>query len=435
MTMQGEFKLYYAYAIVIALAGSMLTTVAGINICVLLLLLVSPWFWRGFEIEPTQKKMAFYFLSLIAGICIWDVVTNVAAGASFVRAMIAMQHDLRTFAFILILWPVFSVARIAKMALGAVVAAFVVVAAANLCATLLGLIKPGQYLWPTIHHLHGQMSVGVVFLLAQLLLVQSKLSWRVVASLVILLISMIVANERRAGYFLLVAGLPLWVYLNREKFTNKRYLWWLVSVAIVLVACAASSAIVQTRVAMISQEFSQYISLTPAQRATVTTSVGIRLQFYISAWELLKESNWITGVGSVNFGNAFSAINYGLGTTPELAKAYFADFQNPHNEYLYMLATKGFVGLTLYVAIFFQAWRFALQKEDEVQRVSTLMFVFLFMTSITFNSMMVDMEEGHFTMLILLIFLAPKSLGLFNNQYSKKRITNDHGIRSFPHVN
>ena len=48
-------------------------------------------------------------------------------------------------------------------------------------------------------------------------------------------------------------------------------------------------------------------------------------------------------------------------------------------------------------------------KKDELQRKGLLMFVFLFMLSITTNSMMIDMEEGHFTMLI---FLAPKSLDL-----------------------
>ena len=340
-------------------------------------------------------------------------MTNLVAGASLTKAMVAMEHDLRTFAFILILWPIFAVDRVARFALWALVTAFVAVSGVNLAATLLGLIKPGQYLWPTMHHLHGQMSVGVVFLLAQLLLVQPKNSWRVVLPLVVLVASMFVANERRAGYFLLAAGLPLWVYFNRERFSIRRYRWWLAGVAMVLIAGAASSAIVQSRLAMISQEINHYLALTPEQRAGVTTSVGIRLQFYTSIWELLKQSNWVTGVGSVNFGNAFSAINYSMGTTPEQAKAYFANFQNPHNEYLFMLATKGIVGLTLYLAIFMQACRVALQKEDEVQRIGVLMFVFLFMTSITFNSMMIDMEEGHFTMLILLIFLAPKRLGFF----------------------
>lgn len=417
---QGEFKLFYTYAVVIALACSLLTTVAGINICVLLLLLASPWFWRGFEFEPTQKKMLLQFLWLIAGICIWDVVTNVVAGASITKAIVAMEHDLRTFAFILVLWPIFAVARVARFALWALVTAFVAVSGVNLVATLLGLIKPGQYLWPTMHHLHGQMSVGVVFLLAQLILVRPKTSWRVVLPMVVLVASMFVANERRAGYFLLAAGLPLWVYLNRERFSIRRYRWWLAGVAVFLIAGAASSAIVQSRLAMISQEINQYLALTPEQRAGVTTSVGIRLQFYTSIWELLKQSNWMTGVGSVNFGNAFSAINYSMGTTPEQAKAYFANFENPHNEYLFMLATKGIVGLMLYLVIFMQACRVALQKEDEVQRIGILMFVFLFMMSITFNSMMIDMEEGHFTMLILLIFLAPKTLGLLSSEPTKE---------------
>ena len=418
--MQGKYKLYYVYAVVTALASSLLTTVAGINICVLLLLLVAPWFWRGFEFEPSHKKMAVQFLCLIAGICLWDVATNVATGASLARAIVAMQHDLRTFAFILVLWPVFADARVARFALWALVVAFVAVSAVNLAATVLGLIKPGQYLWPTMHHLHGQMSVGVVFLLAQLLLVMPRVSWRVVVPAVILVVSMFVANERRAGYFLLAAGLPLWIYLNRARFSIKRYRWWLAGIAVVLIAGAASSVVVQTRVAMISQEISQYMALTPQQRAGVTTSVGIRLQFYTSIWELLKQSNWLTGVGSVNFGHAFSAINYSMGTTPEQAKDYFANFENPHNEYLFMLASKGVVGLVLYLSIFWQACRLTLQKDDEVQRVGLLMFVFLFMASITFNSMMIDMEEGHFTMLILLIFLAPKSLGMLTIEPQKQ---------------
>jgi O-antigen ligase len=80
-----------------------------------------------------------------------------------------------------------------------------------------------------------------------------------------------------------------------------------------------------------------------------------------------------------------------------------------------MLATKGVIGLLLYLAVFGQACRVAWVKTDEVQRLGLVMFVFLFMLSITTNSMMIDMEEGHFTMAILLIFLAPNVLGLSND--------------------
>jgi hypothetical protein len=66
----------------------------------------------------------------------------------------------------------------------------------------------------------------------------------------------------------------------------------------------------------------------------------------------------------------------------------------------------------LYLAIFVQACRMAMQKADEVQRIALLMCVCVFMLSITINSMVIDMEEGHFMMLILLIFLAPRALGI-----------------------
>jgi O-antigen ligase len=126
--------------------------------------------------------------------------------------------------------------------------------------------------------------------------------------------------------------------------------------------------------------------------------------------EAIKHSNWWVGIGSLNLPQAYQAAAVSVGVTPQVWTTY--NWSNPHNEYLYMLATKGVVGLTLYVAIFAQACRLALRKTDEIQRIGLLIFIFLFMLSITTNSMMVDMEEGHFTMLILLIFLAPKSLDL-----------------------
>lgn len=421
MPLGSEFKVTYSKAVLLLLAAALLTTVAGINITVLLLLFVTPLFWWRFEFEPAEKNLAFQFFFLITSLCIWDVVTNVMAGEGLGKALSAMQHDLRPLAFVLLLWPIFAVEKLARFALCALMGAFVVIAGANLVATLLGLIQPGQYLWQTMHHLHGQMSAGAIFLFAQMLLVQPKATWRTIVPLVVLVASMVIANERRAGYILLLAGLPVWIYLNRERFSIKQNRLWLLAVAVVMVMGAANSSVVQTRLALVLQEVQQYIALTPEQRAGVSTSIGIRLQFYKSIWELLKQSNWWIGVGSIQFGDAFAAINYSMGTTPEQAKLYFANFQNPHNEYLFMLATKGVVGLMLYLSIFVQACRIGMQKEDEVQRMGLLMFVCMFMLSITFNSMVIDMEEGHFMMLVLLIFLAPGALGITTDASEKLR--------------
>ena len=65
-----------------------------------------------------------------------------------------------------------------------------------------------------------------------------------------------------------------------------------------------------------------------------------------------------------------------------------------------------------------------LGAKNEAQSINLIIFVFvfLFMLSITTNSMMIDMEEGHFTLLILLVFLAPKSLGLAKPQTQTLKI-------------
>jgi O-antigen ligase len=406
---KNELHIRYTLVMLVGLACAMLTTVAGINIFVLLLLMATPWFWREFELEAIQKTKTLQFLGLIFALCAWDMVTNLLAGYGPMRTLVAMQHDMRTFGFILILWAMFSVVKVARFALLTLLGTFTVIATANLIATVAGVIHPGEYLWYTMHHLYGQMIVGFIFLLAQMLLVRPELSWRAAVPMLALLGSMLFASERRAGILLLVAGLPLWVLLNHKRFAIGRFRWWLAAAAAAVVAVAFNSSIVQTRMLIAVQEIQSFMQRDPVARANDFSSVGLRLQFYVSIWELIKE-NWLIGVGSIPFNGLFQKINLTMGTLEPQR------FTNPHNEYLFMLATKGIVGLLLYVGIFIQACRVALTKKDEVQRISLLMFVYFFMVSILMNSMMVDMEEGHFTMLILLIFLAPKSLNLIKQK-------------------
>jgi O-antigen ligase len=414
-----QLRVKYANVVILALSIALLTTVAGTNISVLLLLLSAPWFWREFQLHSQKKNLVLQFFVLILALCIWDVFTNLWAGVNLIQALYALQHDLRTFMFILFLWPIFVFEEIAHFALISLMSVCVAIAGVNLAATCLGLIKPGEYLWPTIHHLHGQMSVGIMFLLAQMWLVRPNLSWRVLLPIAVLLASMIFANERRAGYLLLGVAFPLWYALNANRFFVGRFKWWVVGIFSFAIVVVALSPVVQSRMAQMFLEINQFFAMTPLERAGVETSLGIRLQFYSSIVELIKNSQWMIGVGSFQFGDLFYALNHRLGTTSYQAAHFFSDFKNPHNEYLYMLATKGVIGLAIYLAIFLQAFRIAWKKEDEVQRIASLIFLLLFMVSITANSMMTDMEEGHFTMLIILIFLAPSNLYLSAHRSNK----------------
>ena len=394
----------------IGVCFALLTTVAGTNIMMLLLLLTAPWAWIRWQKSADVDRHAIQMWGLIIALCAWSILSNAVAGYGVKEVLKDLLHDMRTFAFVVLLWPVFACAQVSRAALWALMGSVVALSTANLALTFGGYLLPGQYFWSSAPHMYGQVLVGCFFMLAQLLLTRPSLSWRLVLPMALLLMSLFFASERRTGYLQLAAGFVVWAGLNHKQLWIGQFKRWFLVAAVVAVVAALASPIVQRRMALVVFEAQQFFAQTPEQRTAKETSVGIRLQYYVSVWELIKQSDVWLGVGGINFPNLFWQVNQKMGGTDKTL------FTNPHNEYLYTLATKGVVGLVLYLAIFAQACRMAWGKTDHLQRVGLLMFVFLFMLSITTNSMMIDMEEGHFTMLILLIFLAPKSLDFLSAQ-------------------
>ena len=412
-------KLALLFVVIFAMA--LFASVAATNLAVLGLVLIAPFAWFEFRraretIEPSAKV----FLGLIVAICVWDLLTNLYAGFSFVLTLKALLHDMRTFAFVLVLWTIFASPYVARIAFWTICATVLMLASANLFFTLSERVPQGEYFttgfmhMSHLSHMYGQALVGLVFVLAQTWLVRPSLSWRVVVPIALLVLSLFLASERRTGWLMFAAGLVVWMLLNAKRLFVGKYKWGLLFALIAAVGVVASSDVVHRRMALAAIEFNQYVSMTPQERATVTGAVSIRLQFASTMLDLVTQSNWLVGVGSLGFSDAFHVAADRMGVTPEAGATY--NWGNPHNEYLYMLASKGVIGLVLYLAVFAQACRVAWGKTDEVQRIGLVMFVFLFMLSITTNSMMIDMEEGHFTMLILLIFLAPKSLDLIKQK-------------------
>ena len=394
------------------------TYVALTNLSMLALLLAAPFAWWMFYKNPQSLEPEVrVFLCLIALMCAWDVVVNLLAGHGVGEALKALLHDTRTFAFVVVLWALFTNVLLARTAFYAILAMVVIMVSLNLAMTLTGVIPQGKYFsneflrMSHLSHMYGQALVGFFFVLAQMWLARPSLSWRVLAPMALLVLSLFLASERRTGYVLLMTGLGMWGLLNAKRLFVGKYKWGLVLVALIGVAVAASSDVVQSRMVLAVAEFNQYLAMTPQERATsVLGSVSIRMQYVATIWETIRQSNWWIGVGSIDLPSAYQAAAKQFGVSQQAWGTY--NWSNPHNEYLHTVATKGVVGLVLYLAIFAQACRVAWCKTDEVQRIGLVIFVFLFMISITTNSMMIDMEEGHFTLLILLVFLAPKSLGL-----------------------
>jgi len=219
-----------------------------------------------------------------------------------------------------------------------------------------------------------------------------------------LLASLFLGSIRRTGYVLLAVGSLLLMVLAWLRETGKqRWFYLLTGLGALsgLVLLAGLSPKVQARVALFFTEYQQFLQMAPTQRSQLETSVGLRMQYFVSSWQIAQDHFWL-GVGSLNFKPLFWEVNHAMGATNPVIFA-----PNPHNEYLYMWTTKGLVGLLLYLGIFVQACRIAAKRIEDWQRHGLWMFVCLFLTSILFNSMSIDMVEGHFMMLVLLVFLAP----------------------------
>lgn len=397
-------------------------TVAMTNVAVLGLILVAPFAWRKFykdkqEIDPSAR----WFLWLVTALCAWDVITNLAAGYALDLSLQASWHDMRTLFFIVLFWPIFANSYVARFAFVTISVCVVAWAGTNLLLTLIGVVPQGRYFCEQcshLSHMYGQALVGVFFLLAQIFLLRPKFTWRILIPMALLVLSLFLASERRTGYILLLVGLFVWGLLNWRRFNVGKYKWWFLLGALAIVLAAVSSGVVHRRMVQAVQEVSEYLAMSPQDRAGAMGATRIRLQYVNTVIEIIRQSNWWIGIGSLDLPSAYQAQAIKMGVEPGTFAWSKYNWSNPHNEYIFMLVTKGVIGLVLYLAIFAQACHVAWRKNDEVQRIGLLMFVFLFMLSITTNSMVIDMEEGHFMMLILLIFLAPNSLSLFAQKKS-----------------
>ena len=186
----------------IGLGLALLTTVAGTNIMMLLLLLTAPWAWIQFRKSADIERQSIQLWGLIIALCLWSILSNAVAGYGAKELLKDLLHDMRTFAFVVLLWPVFASAQVSRIALWALLGSAVGLATANLALTVGGYLPPGQYFWPTAPHLYGQILVGFFFLLAQMLLARPSLSWRVILPMALRIVSLAVrvfTNARKSA--------------------------------------------------------------------------------------------------------------------------------------------------------------------------------------------------------------------------------------------
>lgn len=77
--------------------------------------------------------------------------------------------------------------------------------------------------------------------------------------------------------------------------------------------------------------------------ANINTSVGLRITFSLNSWRLFTENPWL-GVGVGDYTDEYTAINRRF--SPESITTF-----NPHNQYMWILATTGALGGAAFIAL------------------------------------------------------------------------------------
>ncbi|HHD56986.1 MAG TPA: O-antigen ligase family protein [Desulfobulbaceae bacterium] len=138
-------------------------------------------------------------------------------------------------------------------------------------------------------------------------------------------------------------------------------------------------------------------------RTNPNTSVGQRLQFWCNSWRIIQQHP-VLGVGTGGFQKAYADINH------ELSPACVAT-DNPHNQYVLVVAMVGIPGIIALVMIFVVMFRQAWKSHDHWRRVR-FAFPLFFLTIMLTESYLKVYETGFFFSLFGAVFYA---LPLDNN--------------------
>ena len=189
----------------------------------------------------------------------------------------------------------------------------------------------------------------------------------------------------RAGQvaFFIILSIILFQIFNKERL--KSLIVILVVIPGIFFTAYQSSPLFQKRVDFAFEEILDYSDIK-------TTSVGLRINFAINSWEVIK-NNPIIGVGTGDFPVEYSKVN--LVKSPDAP-----DTTNPHNMYTLVTMQLGLVGLLSMLSIFYFQIQFSRNSKDKFIKDVGLTLPIMFLVLMWSDSYLL----GHFTSLMYVFF-------------------------------
>lgn len=194
--------------------------------------------------------------------------------------------------------------------------------------------------------------------------------WLLAALSAVMIVNVFLTRGRagQLAFFVLMAVLCVQHF---RKNLLRAILIPLVALPLVFVVAYQVSPVFQQRMDQIQQDIETF-----DQRPDVS-SVGLRLHYWKIAWQIIKEEPWL-GAGTGDFASRYAQINQQLSPRVPLT-------DNPHNQYIFVTAQLGILGLLTLLGLFFVHFHKTWQRQDEWKRIHCAFLVF-FLTIMTTES-------------------------------------------------
>ena len=199
-----------------------------------------------------------------------------------------------------------------------------------------------------------------------------------------MIINMFITGGRtgQVAFFLLLAILIFQV-LDRQRI--KALLAIFIVIPLIFAGAYQSTTLFKNRVDMAISESFSYADYS-------NTSLGLRINFTINSWEVIKD-NPIIGVGTGDFPNEYRRINQI--NTPNLQNT-----TNPHNMYILILMQLGIFGLASMFAIFYYQIKLSYSSSNKFIRDVGFALPLMFLVLMLGDSYLL----GHYTTLMFVFF-------------------------------
>jgi O-antigen ligase len=197
-------------------------------------------------------------------------------------------------------------------------------------------------------------------------------------------INMFITGGRagQVGFFVMLSILIFQIF-DRQRF--KSFIAIVLIIPSIFISAYQFSDLFQERVDMAITETLNYSN-------TDGSSVGLRINFAINSWDVIKE-NPIIGIGTGDFPSEYYKINQI--NSPELINA-----TNPHNMYTLVLMQTGLLGLISMLGIFYYQIKLSFNSSNRFIRDVGITLPLLFLVMMFSDSYLL----GHYTTLMFVFF-------------------------------